>query len=512
MKKLLFLTIFVFTMAFLIACGTDTNSTVHNPIFPEECTCGRMTATVFYQDFESALLESTNIVVAQLVERRPFGHSREELEFIVIDQLYGRTSDRIFIYLSHNVYISVSGGDHDIPAFRETDVEFEKGIDYLLTLRMIDSVVSNFNDYAYFLMNSALVVNLDTPIESTMYSQPLELHATELDFADLTLTADNIIEFVVDLVDDYGTPAHDYRNIRSNKLDDVVNYSPIIVEIEINEFIDSSHSCFRAADWFRVTVVDSLRGGFEIGYYFKTIFFMGTVTTGERYIMTLREGTFYPHSGTGLEMHMPNSRNGIIDVSYFDEILAIINDDRNCENCVEYPIDYDDTDEEILSGEDSHPFAIALSELLKNTTGNLTANLVVLDGDDSKGMLVAGFEDDYVSDEVLWALLFYLYNENLSYKNVDFIAGLTAVDGRLISLRSNTDYWSFSFFELNDGQLLEVPILIAQERSIIDEVTNQPQTSIFILVENNWIADEWLAVSGAQYNELLKRFDLWESL
>ena len=335
MKRIIYPIIFTSFALLLSACGNDINITYDfdvsslapNTGFPEECTCREMSMVIKYQDFENTLLSGTNIVVAQLVERRPFGHTMEELEFIITDQLYGQTSDRIFIYLDSNVRISVSGSEDHVPAFREADVEFEKGVDYLLTLRRNDSVVSHFRDYAYFLMNSNLIVNLDEPTESTMFSQPLEAHATELDFSDLTLTADDIIEFVIELVDydDSSTPAHNYNNIRSSRLEDLVNYSPIIVEIEINELIDSHTSCNRAADWFRVTVVDSLKGDFEIGYYFKTIFFMGVVNTGERHIMTLREGTFYPMPGTGLEMHMPTSRHGVINTSYFNEIVVILN-------------------------------------------------------------------------------------------------------------------------------------------------------------------------------------------
>ena len=330
MKKVLYFMIFAFSILFLNACNNDpiavTINTPHNPIFPEECTCSQMSMMIDYQDFETTLLASDNIVVAQLVERRPFGGRMEELEFVVIEQLHGYTNDRIFIYLHRNTEISVIS-NVGISDFRESDFEFEKDVDYLLSLRMVDSIISNFQEHAYFLMTGAPIVNLDEPTESIMFNEPLAYHATELDFSDSDLFGDDVINFVAELVDEYlvadEAPKYIFNNVRSNDLATIINYSQIVVEVEINELLDSYISCYRAVDWFRVTIVNSLKGDFEVGYYFKTNFFMDTVNTGERY-MTLRPGTFQPLPGTGLAMHRQTSRNGVISRDYLDVVRTII--------------------------------------------------------------------------------------------------------------------------------------------------------------------------------------------
>ena len=328
MKKLIFFTIPTLLIILLTGCSNEVGNMTHNPMFPEECTCSEMSIMTFYQDFEDTLLAGTNIVIAQLAHRRPFGHSMEELEFIVIEQIYGQTAGQIFVYLNHNVNISVSGGEDEI-TFRETDVEFEKGVDYLLTLMMIDSVVSNFKDDAYFLTSSALVINLNEPTQSTMYNQPLALHATELDFSDSNLSEEDIIAFVAELTNFDAnletTENLDYNNIRSENLADIVNHSPIIVEIEINELIYSMVNCYRASDMFVVTVTQSLKGEFDIGYSFELILFKDTARIGERHIVALREGSFYPHPETGLGIHFLTSRHGMISLDYLDGIIEILN-------------------------------------------------------------------------------------------------------------------------------------------------------------------------------------------
>lgn len=64
----------------LSACGNEVvNSQVEDNVY----SYGETSMLMIYQTFEEALTGSTEVVVAQLVERRPFGTGWEELEFVV---------------------------------------------------------------------------------------------------------------------------------------------------------------------------------------------------------------------------------------------------------------------------------------------------------------------------------------------------------------------------------------------------------------------------------------------
>ena len=315
MKKIIIMTSLVLTTLLLSSCDAI--------ITTEQCNCGDISASMEYFTFEETLVLSTDVVIAQFVERRPFGASMEELEFVVSERIFGDAPERIFVYL-HSSHASVMGTSID---FVGIEMEFEKGVSYLLSLIINNNPISNFHEDGYFLTGGAPVVNLDNPIESMMYNEPLAYHSRELDFTSRSLSRGEIVSFVRGVTRD-NIPENE-RNpdnpvIRSNNMANITEGSPIVVVIEINELVDSGSNCAISSDRYTVTVVESLKGDFEIGYQFNLIFLMDAVRIGEQHIVAIRSGWGRPHPVTGLVTHHFTSRHGLFSLNQQQEIEEII--------------------------------------------------------------------------------------------------------------------------------------------------------------------------------------------
>ena len=250
----------------------------------------------------------------------------EELEFAVSERIFGNAPERIFVYL-HNDKISVMNSPVAVNSFRERDVIFENGVDYILSLRIIDSVVSNYHKDGYFLMNGNAVVNLDNPRQSKMYNESMENHSTELDFSNRTLSSEQIVSFVREVTRDNVpvTEREDFRLfIRSNNVEDIVNESPYVLKVEINELIESGGNCSGSTDIYSVTAVQTLKGEFEVGYEFELIFFVDTVRSGEEHIVAVRRGSADPHPATGLRTYFFTSRRSLFGMQQQSQIEGIL--------------------------------------------------------------------------------------------------------------------------------------------------------------------------------------------
>jgi len=303
-------------MLVLTAC---TSSEIANESENIECNCGEQGGTMFHHSFEEVLALSTDVVIAQLVERRPFGGGMAEVEFFVSERIFGNASERIFVYLD-NADISGWGG-----SYRSYEAEFETGVGYLLLLSINRTIVSNFHDDGYFLVGGIPIVNLDNPMKSTMYNQSIVKHSTDLDFSDPNLSRDQIVSFAQEMTRS-NTPASEREShrifIRSDDIEDIINESPEVLVVEINRLISSGGNCAMSSDIYTVTIVESLKGELEVGDKFELIFFMDMVSPGEHHIVAIRQGIIHP--GRGRWSNRFTSRHGLFSLDQQQEIENII--------------------------------------------------------------------------------------------------------------------------------------------------------------------------------------------
>jgi len=321
MKRIILLTILL--ALFLSACGTSSpyselpgtedSNTSNAP--PE-----RPVASYDYLTFEEMVLEfATDVVIAQYIGHRPFGESLTEFEFVVSERVLGDAADRIFVY-AERTDAHVMGGI--MVDFKPGDVSFYPGTDYLLPLMRISSPYAKTHEDGFtFLRN--IVIDLNDPSNSTMYSEPLALHAEGLDFNSRTIDKQEIVSYVSELAMDI--PPVWWDPIRSEVMEDIIYGSPYVLIVEINEPFRLSHEVpptdWASTDIYNSTVVRVLKGDRDIGDFgheFAVIFFADTVFPGEQHIVAvtpIREGAVW------FDL---TSRNSLFRMDQLDEILTIL--------------------------------------------------------------------------------------------------------------------------------------------------------------------------------------------
>ncbi|MCL1903859.1 MAG: hypothetical protein FWF94_05540 [Oscillospiraceae bacterium] len=174
MKKLLIVPIILVALC-LSACGTQNElNKTDNYIHPEKI----VQMSVEYYNFEEAIAESTDVVIAKYIDNRPFGDNLTEYEFIIIDRVLGNAAEKIFVY-AENIDVSVLGGD--IGSYKRNDVSFDKDAEYLLPLIKIWQVTANTHEDGYLFIGN-LVIDLNNPSKSLMYNEPINAHSKELNF------------------------------------------------------------------------------------------------------------------------------------------------------------------------------------------------------------------------------------------------------------------------------------------------------------------------------------------
>ena len=249
-------------------------------------------ASFDYLTFQEALAEFvTDIIIVQYVGHRPFGMTLVEFEFVVTDVVLGEAADRIFVYAEH-VYASVMNDSW--VGYRPGELQFEHGVDYLLAVRRITSPYANTHiDGFTFVRN--IMVDLDNPVNSIMYSEPLYLHSQGFDFRAEGITRQQIVTHIKDVMR-YNPPVVDL--IRSEVLEDIVHESPNIVIIEISQLLrlTSGVSDWMCTDMYYVTVVESIKGDLDVGTVIVLSFFSDTVNLGEQHLVAMRQnarGSFF---------------------------------------------------------------------------------------------------------------------------------------------------------------------------------------------------------------------------
>ena len=281
-----------------------------------------VTMSMEYISFEEALGYSTDVVIAQYVGHRPFGRRMTEFEFVVSERILGNAADRIFVYVEQT-YASVFGSDAmSSSSFNTGDISFSDNTSYLLALRRVTGVHLNTHEDGYRLTRN-LVINLDAPVMSVMYNEPLSLHSTEINFNSRTLYYGDIVKFVRDMTAN-NPPARE--RVQSNDINDIIGMSPYVLVVEVGEPISlsSGQSDWMATDIYHATVLEILKGDITCENTFRQrfeaiVFAANTVRTGERHIVALE-----PSCPVSMSWFRFTSNHSLFALEQLDEIRQII--------------------------------------------------------------------------------------------------------------------------------------------------------------------------------------------
>ena len=308
--------LFIFFIMLISACGMHDSAsrrTAHSDFDNHQNTTHatspeQVAPSVSLPDFsfEEVLLEFiTDVVVARYMGSRPFGRGLIEFEFAVQERVLGNAPDTIFVYQA------VHGPD--IATFGV--LSFNYDTTYLLPLAKTATPYSFMRDDGYVTILN-LIIDLDTPSNSTMYNEPLSWHTERLDF-DGNITRQEIISYVAE-VTRHNPPARSF--IRSEAIEDIVYESPYIWVIEIGEphRLTSGTSDWTRTDIYHATTVQVLKGDIDIGYEFTMIFNADTVFPGELHIIATE-----PRDGRSGNYRF-SSRNSLFRLDQKEEIMAII--------------------------------------------------------------------------------------------------------------------------------------------------------------------------------------------
>ena len=274
-------------------------------------------ASFRYLTFEDALLEfATNVVIAQYVGHRPFGRYLTEFEFAVLENVLGNASDRIFVYAEMRVGASAFGVTRAV-SYKPGYLTFYLETNYMLPLTKISQPHANTHDDGFRFIHD-IIIDLDNPSNSMMYSESLAQHSTHQNFNTST-SKQEIVSFVSELTKN-NQPSRDF--IRSEAVEDIVLGSPYILVVEVDEPIrlvsEQRTTDWAATDIYYVTVVQAIKGDVSVGYRFAMIFLADAVLQGEQHIIatgpTVERSSFYRMS----------SRNSLFRMEQMDEIMTIL--------------------------------------------------------------------------------------------------------------------------------------------------------------------------------------------
>ena len=260
-----------------------------------------------YETFESVIEMATDVVVAEFVTKRSL-QGASEYEFIVHERVFGNAPDRIFAYV---VYAEMSRG------FAAPEFRFTTGTQYLLALTKLADVYSRFHEGG-FTFATDLILDLNDPSRSTMSNEPLSMHS-RMNFNSRNLTSESIVSYVRTLSRaPFETAGRVY--ITSNNLEDIINGSPYVLVVEINEPNRIAREGMRT-DIYYATVAEVLKGDMQVGDLLRVVFFAGTVFPGETHIVSIT-----PTSPTNPNpyFHSFTSRQSLHSMSQRNEIAAII--------------------------------------------------------------------------------------------------------------------------------------------------------------------------------------------
>jgi hypothetical protein len=256
--------------------------------------------------FEGTLLgRTTDVVIAQYMGHHPFGEHSTEYEFLVTDSILREATGPIFVYVNNDLYANIEGMEHNV--------------DYLLPLMAHVTPYSQTQDASFF-FTRGLVINLDNPSSSRMNNQLLSEQSSNLDF-NSDLSREEIISYVREVTKD-NELAGDF--IRSIEIEDIINESPYVLHVEVNEslslFNERVAKDYVFTDIYYATVIQVLKGDIDVDNELVVVFFADTVFLGEQHIIAVEQvpdGSFYQFT----------SRDSLFSLSQLDEIMAILGSD-----------------------------------------------------------------------------------------------------------------------------------------------------------------------------------------
>lgn len=335
MKKKIRITTVILLSLLLIACTANDDPNVGYEAFEdsnrvefyeddndgevERETPAPIVATAFYdyQEFEIALKTfTTDVVIARIVDHEYIGESIV-FEFEVLERIFGDAGDRIYVIAERGMEVQFDQEELELD-FRPGQVNFYEGVDYLLPLIRIDDAYADIQEDAFVLIRD-IVIDLDNPMNSVMYSTPLYWHTEQLELHEDTPRED-IIAHVYELVRDIVVIG---RTIRSEAVEEIINGSPYVLVVEIGEPIrlaaEQAQVEWGPTDLYEVTVIESLKGEVNEGDEMVILFHADTVFQGERHIVATM-----PMS-PGSNWHEFTSRYSLFQVGQIDEIMLILN-------------------------------------------------------------------------------------------------------------------------------------------------------------------------------------------
>ena len=321
MKKTI---IVVISMLFLVACNVTSSPQSKIDDYIDDYGQNIIGAAAqIYRSFEQALLESaTDIVIVQYVGSKPYGQNRIEFEFIVVERILGDATDRIFVRAWNSINVSVSDHERNLE-FLTGDLTFSSGVNYLLPLRRKNSPYTNTDDSSdQFAFINNLVINLDEPSNSIMYSEPLDYHIVGMRL-DIDTSTHEVISFIKGLAAEIAEQRWEQVFIRSELIEDIIMGSPYVWVIEVNDPVLLAHEMSPAGegvnDIYDITVVQSLKGDVEIGESLVVSFFANTVRPGEEHIVAVQ-----PLSEDYHYWFIFTSRNSLFRMDQLEEIMLIL--------------------------------------------------------------------------------------------------------------------------------------------------------------------------------------------
>jgi len=248
--------------------------------------------------FEDVSKRATDIVVVEFVEKRSFGQSAMEFEFIVHERVFGDAADRIFVYIIND----------NNRFYASHELSFTVGTQYLLLLDRVVDVYSAFHQDGFFFLEN-IIIDLDAPVRSTMNNEPLTQHSTGINFNSRNLTRDAIVSYVGALSQN-NTLAREI--IWSEDLEKIITGSPYVLTLDIGKPRRLASEGLLPeiiyTDIYYTTIVEVLYGDKrvgEVGDTLRVIFFGDTVFSGERHTVSIEpllpQDTFFyiftsPHS------------------------------------------------------------------------------------------------------------------------------------------------------------------------------------------------------------------------
>ena len=266
--------------------------------------------------FEHTLSEfTTDVVIVQYVESRPFGQFMTEFEFVVLERILGNAADRIFVYAEFADYSRPVATSAQVGGL---GITFNNEAAYLLPLIMITNPQTNTRDDGFVFIQYA-VFDLDNPLNSVILGRPLSQQSlSSLNIHD-NISKHEIVSFVTELTRD-NPPARDI--IRSDVTEDIIIGSPYVLVVEINRPLrlsgEQHNTDFGATDLYYVTALRTLKGDFIEPDGFLVIFSADTVFRGERHIVAIEPIM------DGSSWFRFTSRNSLFAMEQLDYIMQII--------------------------------------------------------------------------------------------------------------------------------------------------------------------------------------------